>query len=55
MNFAPQRSTEDAMIISPDTPPSPETDDTRIDEIMLAGPRGPVAGASIATAICIAL
>ena len=43
------------MIISSDAPPSPETEDTRIDEIMRAGPRGAVAVAGIATAIVIAL
>jgi hypothetical protein len=43
------------MIVSQDTPSSPETEDTRIDEIVRSGPRGAVAVAGIATAIVIAL
>lgn len=43
------------MIVSQDTPPSPETEDTRIDEIVRSGPRGAVVVAGIATAIVIAL
>jgi hypothetical protein len=55
MSFAPQRLTEDAMIVSQDVPPSPETEDARIDEIVRSGPRGAVVVAGIATAIVIAL
>jgi hypothetical protein len=55
MSFAPLRSTEDAMIVSQDTSPSPETEDARIDEIVRSGPRGAVVVAGIATAIVIAL
>ena len=43
------------MIVSPDAPPSPETEDARIDEIVRSGPRGAVVVAGIATAIVIAL
>jgi hypothetical protein len=43
------------MIISQDTPSSPETEDARIDEIVRSGPRGAVVVAGIATAIVIAL
>ena len=43
------------MIVSQDTPSSPETEDTRIDEIVRSGPRGAVVVAGIATAIVIAL
>jgi hypothetical protein len=43
------------MIVSQNTPSSPETEDTRIDEIVRSGPRGAVAVAGIATAIVIAL
>jgi hypothetical protein len=55
MSFAPQRLTEDAMIVSQDVPPSPETEDARIEEIVRSGPRGAVVVAGIATAIVIAL
>ena len=48
-------ATEDAMIVSQDAPPSPETEDARIDEIVRSGPRGAVVVAGIATAIVIAL
>jgi hypothetical protein len=43
------------MIVSQDVPPSPETEDARIDEIVRSGPRGAVVVAGIATAIVIAL
>jgi hypothetical protein len=43
------------MIVSKDAPPSPDTEDTRIDEIVRSGPRGAVVVAGIATAIVIAL
>jgi hypothetical protein len=43
------------MIISQDTPSSPETEDARIDEIVRSGPKGAVVVAGIATAIVIAL
>jgi hypothetical protein len=43
------------MIVSQDTPSSPETEDARIDEIVRSGPRGAVVVAGIATAIVIAL
>ena len=43
------------MIVSQDAPPSPENEDTRIDEIVRSGPRGAVVVAGIATAIVIAL
>jgi hypothetical protein len=43
------------MIVSPDAPSSPETEDARIDEIVRSGPRGAVVVAGIATAIVIAL
>ena len=43
------------MIVSPDVPSSPETEDTRIDEIVRAGPRGAIVIAGIATAIVVAL
>jgi hypothetical protein len=43
------------MIVSRDTPSPPETEDTRIDEIVRSGPRGAVVVAGIATAIVIAL
>jgi hypothetical protein len=55
MSFAPQRSTEDAMIISQDAPASSETEDAQIDEIVRSGPHGAVVVAGIATAIVIAL
>jgi hypothetical protein len=55
MSFAPQRSTEDAMIVSQDAPPPSEAEDARIDEIVRSGPRGAVVVAGIATAIVIAL
>jgi hypothetical protein len=43
------------MIISQDTPSSPETEDARIDEIVRSGPKGAVVVAGIATALVIAL
>ena len=43
------------MIVSEDTPSSPETEDARIDEIVRSGPKGAVVVAGIATAIVIAL
>lgn len=43
------------MIVSQDAPPSLETEDARIDEIVRSGPRGAVVVAGIATAIVIAL
>jgi hypothetical protein len=43
------------MIVSQDTPSSPETEDARIDEIVRSGPRGAVVVAGIATAIVVAL
>ena len=43
------------MIVSHDAPPSPETEDAQIDEIVRSGPRGAVVVAGIATAIVIAL
>jgi hypothetical protein len=43
------------MIVSQDAPPSPETEDARIDEIVRSGPRGAVVVAGIATAIVIVL
>jgi hypothetical protein len=43
------------MIVSQDAPPSPETEDARIDEIVRSGPSGAVVVAGIATAIVIAL
>jgi hypothetical protein len=43
------------MIVSQDAPPSPETEDARIDEIVKSGPRGAVVVAGFATAIVIAL
>jgi hypothetical protein len=43
------------MIVSQDAPPSSETEDARIDEIVRSGPRGAVVVAGIATAIVIAL
>jgi hypothetical protein len=43
------------MIISQDTPSSPETEDARIDKIVRSGPKGAVVVAGIATAIVIAL
>ena len=43
------------MIVSQDAPPSPETEDARIDEIVRSGPRGAIVVAGIATAIVIAL
>jgi hypothetical protein len=55
MSFAPQHSIEDAMIVSRDTPSSPQTEDAQIDEIVRSGPRGAVVVAGIATAIVIAL
>ena len=55
MSFAPQRLTENAMIVSQDAPRSRETEDARIDEIVRSGPRGAVVVAGIATAIVIAL
>jgi hypothetical protein len=43
------------MIVSPDAPSSPETEDARIDEIVRSGPHGAVVVAGIATAIVIVL
>ena len=43
------------MIVSRDAPPSSETEDAQIDEIVRSGPRGAVVVAGIATAIVIAL
>jgi hypothetical protein len=43
------------MIVSQDTPSSPETEDARIDEIIRSGPKGAVVLAGIATAVVIAL
>jgi hypothetical protein len=43
------------MIVSQDTPSSPETEDARIDEIVRSGPKGAVVLAGIATAVVIAL
>jgi hypothetical protein len=43
------------MIVSQDTPSSPETEDARIDEIVRSGPNGAFVVAGIATAIVIAL
>jgi hypothetical protein len=43
------------MIISQDSPSSPETEDARIDEIVRSGPKGAVVVAGIATAIVITL
>jgi hypothetical protein len=43
------------MIVSQDTPSSPETEDARIDEIVRSGPKGAVVVAGIATAIVSAL
>jgi hypothetical protein len=43
------------MIVSQDSPSSPETEDARIDEIVRSGPKGAVVVAGIATAIVIAL
>jgi hypothetical protein len=43
------------MIVSQDTPSSPEIEDARIDEIVRSGPKGAVVVAGIATAIVIAL
>jgi hypothetical protein len=43
------------MIVSQDSPSSPETEDVRIDEIVRSGPRGAVVVAGIATAIVVAL
>jgi hypothetical protein len=43
------------MIVSPDAPSSPETEDARIDEIVRSGPRGAIVIAGIATAIVVAL
>jgi hypothetical protein len=43
------------MIVSQDIPSSPETEDTRMDEIVRSGPKGAVVVAGIATAIVIAL
>ena len=43
------------MIVSQNSPSSPETEDARIDEIVRSGPKGAVVVAGIATAIVIAL
>jgi hypothetical protein len=55
MSFAPQRSSEDDMIVSQDVPPSSETEDIQIDKIVRSGPRGAVVVAGIATAVVIGL
>jgi hypothetical protein len=43
------------MIVSQDTPLSPETEDAKIDRIVRSGPRGAIVVAGIATAIVMAL
>jgi hypothetical protein len=43
------------MIVSEDAPPSTESEDARVDEIVRSGPLGAVAVAGIATAVVIAL
>ena len=43
------------MIVSQDSPSSPEAEDARIDQIVRSGPKGAVVVAGIATAIVIAL
>jgi hypothetical protein len=43
------------MIVSQDTPPSPEIENAEINKIVRSGPRGAVVVAGIATAIVIAL
>jgi len=46
------------MIVSPDTPSSPQAENaeiTQLDDIVRTGPRGAIAVAGIATAIVIAL
>jgi hypothetical protein len=43
------------MIVSQNSPSSPETEDARIDEIVRSGPKGAVVVAGIATAVVIAL
>ena len=43
------------MIISRDSPSSPEAEDARIDQIVRSGPKGAVVVAGIATALVIAL
>lgn len=43
------------MIISPDIPPSSESDNARISQIVRSGPTGALTIAGIATAIVIAL
>jgi hypothetical protein len=55
MRFAPRHCSEDGMIVSPDSPSSPEAEDARIDQIVRSGPKGAVVVAGIATAIVITL
>ena len=43
------------MIVSQDAPPSPETEDAKIDKIVRSGPSGAIVVAGIATAVVIAL
>jgi hypothetical protein len=43
------------MIISEDAPSLPETENTRIDQIVRSGPQGAVVVAGIATAVVVAL
>jgi hypothetical protein len=43
------------MIVSQDAPPSAESEDAKVDEIVRSGPLGAVAVAGTATAIVIAL
>jgi hypothetical protein len=43
------------MMLSQDAPPSTESEDSRVDEIVRSGPLGAVVVAGIATAIVIAL
>jgi hypothetical protein len=43
------------MIVSQNSPSSPETEEVRIDEIVRSGPKGAVVVAGVATAIVIAL
>jgi hypothetical protein len=55
MRFAPRHCSEDGMIVSQDSPSSPEAEDARIDQIVRTGPKGAVVVAGIATAIVITL
>jgi hypothetical protein len=55
MRFAPRHCSEDGMIVSRDSPSSPEAEDARIDQIVRSGPKGAVVVAGIATAIVITL